>query len=328
MIFVGNDWAEGHHDVYLMDDDGTRLGYARLPEGIQGIARFHEMVAEHTSDAAEVVVGIETDRGLWVGALVAAGYVVYGINPRAVSRYRDRHSLGGAKSDRGDAKVLADLVRTDRHNHRPVAGDSPESDAIKIMARTHQNLIWARTRHTNQVRNALREYYPAALETFDDLAHHDALAVLGRAPTPALGARLTLPQIRAALKRGGRKRNLDPVARKIQKGLRAAHLSAPGPVADAFGATVGALVSIIGDTNRQISQLEATLQTRFSQHPDAVIYHSQPGLGTVLGARALGEFEVRPPPLHQRQVSPQLRRHVAHHRGVGPQTCCLGPPRP
>ncbi len=125
MIFVGNDWAEGHHDVYLLDEGGTRLGYGRIPEGIQGIARFHQMVAEHTSDAAEVVVGIETDRGLWVGALVAAGYLVYAINPRAVSRYRDRHSLGGAKSDRGDAKVLADLVRTDRHNHRPVAGDSP-----------------------------------------------------------------------------------------------------------------------------------------------------------------------------------------------------------
>ena len=290
MIFVGNDWAEGHHDVYLMDEGGSRLGFARLPEGLAGVAKLHEMIAEHASDPAEVVVGIESDRGLWVAALIGAGYLVYAINPRAVSRYRDRHSLGGAKSDRGDAKVLADLVRTDRHNHRPVAGDSPGAEGIKIVARTHQNLIWARTRHTNQLRNALREYYPAALETFSDLAGRDAVAVLGRAPTPALGARLTLPQIRAALKRGGRRRNLDPVARKIQKGLRAAHLSAHPAVADAFGATVGALVSIIGDTNRQINNLEATLQTRFEQHPDAVIYHSQPGLGTVLGARALGEF--------------------------------------
>ena len=140
MIFVGNDWAEGHHDVYLMDEGGTRLGFARLPEGLGGVARFHQMVAEHASEAAEVVVGIETDRGLWVGALVGAGYVVYAINPKAVSRYRDRHRLGGAKSDRGDAKVLADLVRTDRHNHRPVAGDSPEADGIKIVARAHQNL--------------------------------------------------------------------------------------------------------------------------------------------------------------------------------------------
>ena len=213
-LFVGNDWAEGHHDVYVMDYDGARLGFARFPEGIKGIGGLHEMVAKHASEPAEVVVGIETDRGLWVGALVAAGYQVYAINPKAVSRYRDRHSLGGAKSDRGDAKLLADLVRTDRHNHRPVAGDSPESGGIKIMARVHQNLIWARVRHTNQMRNALREYYRAALETFGDLAHRDAVAILGRAPTPTLGARLTLPQIRAAVQRAGRKRNLDKTARR------------------------------------------------------------------------------------------------------------------
>jgi len=317
MIFVGNDWAEGHHDVYLMDEGGARLGFARLPEGIEGMARFHEMVGEHTSEAVEVVVGIETDRGLWVAALIGAGYQVYAINPKAVSRYRDRHRLGGAKSDRGDAKVLADLVRTDRHNHRAVAGDSPESDGIKIVARAHQNLIWVRVRHTNQVRNALREYYPAALETFDDLAHRDALAVLGRAPTPSAGARLTLPQIRAALKRAGRRRNLDTVARQIQKGLRGAHLSAPRPVADAFGATVGSLVRIIAETNRQITELEKTLGARFSQHPDAVIYHSQPGLGTVLGARALGEFGDDP----DRYTSAKSRRNYA---GTSPITVASG----
>ena len=317
MVFVGNDWAEGHHDVYLMDEGGSRLGFARLPEGIEGVARFHEMVGEHTSEAAEVVVGIETDRGLWVAALIGAGYRVYAINPKAVSRYRDRHSLGGAKSDRGDAKVLADLVRTDRHNHRRVAGDSPEADGIKIVARAHQNLIWARVRHTNQVRNALREYYPAALETFDDLAHRDALAILGRAPTPSMGARLTLPQIRAALKRGGRQRNIDAVARRIQQGLRGAHLRAPRPVADAFGATVRSLVRIIAETNRQITQLEKTLDTRFGQHPDADIYHSQPGLGTVLGARALGEFGDDP----DRYTSAKSRRNYA---GTSPITVASG----
>ncbi len=317
MIFVGDDWAEAHHDVCLMDEAGTRLAGRRLPEGLAGVAQLHEMIAEHTSDPAEVVLGIETDRGLWVGALVAAGYQVYAINPKAVSRYRDRHSMGGAKSDRGDAKVLADLVRTDRHNHRPVAGDSPEADGIKIMARAHQNLKWARVRHTNQMRNALREYYPAALETFDDLAHRDALAVLGKAPTPTLGTRLTLPQIRAALQKAGRRRNLDKVARRIQKGLRGAHLTAPEPVENALGTTVASLVNIIVETNHQIEQLEQTLETRFREHPDAVIYHSQPGLGTVLGARALGEFGDDP----QRYTSAKSRRNYA---GTSPITIASG----
>ena len=328
MIFVGDDWAEAHHDVCLMDEAGTRLAARRLPEGLPGVGVLHEMVADHASDAGEVVVGIETDRGLWVGALVAAGYQVYAINPKAVSRYRDRHSLGGAKSDRGDAKVLADLVRTDRHNHRRVAGDSPGVEGMKIVARAHQNLIWARVRHTNQLRNALREYYPAAIETFDNLADRDTLVILGRAPTPSVGARLTVTQIRAALKAAGRRRNLDKTARRIQAGLRGAQLAAPRPVEDAYGTTVASLVRIIAETNRQISELEATLHTRFREHPDAVIYLSQPGLGTVLGARALGEFEVRPRPLHQRQVTQKLRRHVAHHHRVGTQTRRRGTSRP
>ena len=314
MIFVGDDWAEAHHDVCLMDEAGTRLAARRLPEGLPGVAVLHEMVADHTSDAGEVVVGIETDRGLWVGA----GYQVYAINPKAVSRYRDRHSLTGAKSDRGDAKLLADLVRTDRHNHRPVAGDSPEVEAIKVVARAHQNLIWARVRHTNQLRNALREYYPAAIETFPNLADRDTLAILGRAPTPSQGTRLTVTQIRAALKTAGRRRNLDATARKIQQGLRGAQLAAPRPVEDAYGTTVASLVRIIAETNRQISELEATLHTRFGEHPDAAVYLSQPRLAKrARRPDARRVFEVRPRPLHQRQVTQKLRRHVAYHHRVG-----------
>src|ERR1700758_1530049 len=206
MIFIGDDWAEDHHDVYLMDEAGRRLASRRLPEGLTGIRQLHELIAGHAEEPTEVVVGIETDRGLWVGALSAVGYQVYGINPLAVARYRDRHHISGAKSDAGDAKLLADLVRTDRHNHRRIAGDSAEAEAIKVLARAHQSLIWARTHHTLRLRSALREYYPAALEAFEDLDDRDALAVLGRAPTPELAATLGLPAIRSALKRGGRQR--------------------------------------------------------------------------------------------------------------------------
>jgi transposase len=145
------------------------------------------LIAAHCEDPAQVMVGIETDRGLWVTALVAAGYQVWAINPMAAARYRDRHHISGAKSDSSDAKLLADLVRTDRHNHRQVAGDTPDADAVKVLARAHQSLIWARTRHANMLRSALREYYPAALEAFDSLTDRDALAVLGRAPDSGAG---------------------------------------------------------------------------------------------------------------------------------------------
>jgi transposase len=120
MILVGVDWAEARHDVHVQDERGRRLGGGRLPEGTAGIARFHELAAHHAGDTPQVVIGIETDRGLFAGALVAAGYQVYAVNPMSASRYRDRHSASGAKSDPGDAKVLADLVRTDRS--QPPAG--------------------------------------------------------------------------------------------------------------------------------------------------------------------------------------------------------------
>ncbi len=170
MIFVGDDWAEAHHDVYVCDEAGAKLASKRLPEGVEGLAKLHDLVASHVDGPGEVVVGIETDRGLWVNALVEAGYVVYTINPKAASRYRDRHSLSGAKSDPGDAKMLAELVRTDRHNHRQVAGDTALAEGIKILARAHQSLVWERTRTTNRLRSSLREYFPAALDTFSELA--------------------------------------------------------------------------------------------------------------------------------------------------------------
>ncbi|MDR3654427.1 MAG: IS110 family transposase, partial [Mycobacterium sp.] len=320
MIFVGDDWSEDHHDVYLMDEAGKRLGSRRLPEGLVGIRQLHELIATHAEEPEQVVVGIETDRGLWVGALTGAGYQVYALNPLAVARYRDRHHVSGAKSDASDAKLLADLVRTDRHNHRLIAGDSADAEAIKVLARAHQNLIWSRTRHTNALRNALREYYPAALVAFEDLSHGDALAVLDRAPTPVQGTHLPLSAIQAALKRGGRQRNIAARAREIRAALRSEQLAAPAPVAAAFGATTRAAVGIITELDRQIGELETTLAEHFETHPDADIYLSLPGLGVILGARVLGEFGDDP----NRYTDAKSRKNYA---GTSPLTIASGKKR-
>jgi transposase len=317
MIFVGDDWAEAHHDVYLCDEAGTRLTARRLPEGIEGVAAFHVLVATHAADPAEVVVGIETDRGLWVQSLVEAGYAVYAINPKAASRYRDRHSLSGAKSDPGDAKMLAELVRTDRHNHRQVAGDSDLAEGVKVLARAHQNLIWERTRHTNRLRSALREYFPAALDTFTELADRDTLAVLGRAPTPAEARKLTPSRVRTLLRTAGRTRNLDTRAQTIVEGLRVDTLTAPAPVVAAFGATTRAQIAIIAALNEQIAKLDGELAAHFEQHPDADIYLSLPGIGVILGARVLAEFGDDP----NRYADAKSRKNYA---GTSPITRASG----
>ena len=241
-VFVGHDWAEVHHDIYIEDADGGRLGKAGVPDGIEGVARLHEMLADTGVEPGEVVVATETDRGLFVGALVAAGYVVLAVNPLSVARYRERHSTSGAKSDPGDAFLLAEIARLDRHNHRPVAGDSELAEAVKVLARSHQSMVWTRQRQTNQLRSTLREFYPTALEAFDGLASSDALAVLAIAPTPTLGRRLSRSKIAAALRRGGRQRRIDERSIEIQTALRADHLQASPMIADAMGASVAATV--------------------------------------------------------------------------------------
>jgi hypothetical protein len=291
VLFVGVDWAEDHHDVCVMAEDGKVLGKRRVPDSVAGIGELHGLIAEHSGDDEPVIVGIEIDRGLVVYSLLAAGYEVYAVNPMASARYRDRHATSGAKSDPGDAKVLADLVRTDRHNHRPIAGDSELAEGVKLVARAHQSAIWGRQRQLNALRSALREYYPGALVAFGtDLASTDALAILAIAPTPELGRGLSRSKIASALRKGGRQRNVERRTEEIQSALRAEQLEAPELIAHAHGLITRSAVSLITTYNEQIVELEGALSEHFEQHPDAKVVLSLPGLGTVLGARVLGEF--------------------------------------
>ena len=309
MLLVGDDWAEDHHDVELMDAAGRTLARARLPEGAAGMARLHAMIGEQLGDgdeAAEVRVGIETDRGLWVMALAAAGYVVYGVNPLQVARYRERQGVSGAKSDTADAHALADMVRTDAHQLRPVAADSPGSQAVKVVARAHKTLIWERTRHVQRLRHALRDFFPAALEAFEDLDAPDTLELLARAPDPASAARLTTAQVSAVLKRA-RRRNIKEKATAIRAALRGPQLAQPPEVTAACAAVVRALAAVITALSEQIQAMEVQVQAHFRQHPDAEIILSQPGLGHILGARVLGEFGDDP----HRYTSSKARKNYA-----------------
>jgi hypothetical protein len=311
------DWAEAHHDVHVQDENGRRLAGGRLPEGAEGIARFNELAGAHAEDPGEVVIGIETDRGLFVTALIAAGYQVFAVNPMSTSRYRDRHSTSGAKSDPGDAKVLADMVRTDRHNHRPVAGDSQDAGAVKVLARAHQSMVWSRRRQASMLRSVLREFYPAALAAFDDLTSADALEVLRIAPGPDGGAALSKARIAAALRRGGRQRRTDQRTAEIAAALRSPQLAAPPAVAAAMSASVSASVAVIATMNAQIAGLARELEAGFEQHPDAVVVRSLPGLGTILGARVLGEFGDAP----NRYATAKCRKNYA---GTSPITRASG----
>jgi transposase len=234
MLFVGHDWAEDHHDIAVIDSDGKRLATAKLPEGASGVSRLVGLLAELGVGVDEVVVGTETDRGLFVGALVAGGAEVYAVNPKIAERYRDRLRTSKVKSDALDALVLAEMVRTDRHLHRRVAADSAEVEGLKAFTRGHKDLIWRRQQFANQLRSALRDFYPAALEAFGtDLAHPHALAVLGAGRTPSAGRKLTARRIAGLLRRRGRQRYVDVRAAELAVALRVEELSTPEPVGEA-----------------------------------------------------------------------------------------------
>jgi transposase len=319
LLCVGGDWAEDHHDVELMDEAGRVLAKARLPEGVAGIARLHAMIADHLgedAEAAEVSVGIETDRGPWVATLVAAGYTVYAVNPLQAARYRERHAVSGAKSDPADAHTLADMVRTDAHQLRPVATDSSKSEAVKVVARAHKTLIWERSRHTLRLRHSLREYFPAALEAFDDLDAADTLELLAKAPDPASAAKLNRNQIRAALKHA-RRRDIDAKTASIQAALRSEQLRRDPIITGAYAATTRSIAAVLTVLNQQIKTLQGQVEEHFGQHPDAETILSQPGLGPILGARVLAEFGDAP----GRYADAKARKNYA---GTSPITRASG----
>jgi transposase len=326
VLFVGDDWAEDHHDVEVVDHDGQVLARRRLPEGLDGVTRLHALIAEFMPSewaeweparaAAMVKVGIETDRGAWVSALVSAGYEVFAINPMSVARYRDRHSTSGAKSDAGDAHVLAEIVRLDRAHHRPAAGDSDVGEAIQLTARTHQSLVWDRTRHVLRLRSALREFFPAALQAFTDLDAPDALELLARAPDPDRAAGLSTSRITAALRRANR-RDVDDKAAQLQHILSTEQLRQPRVIQSAYAAIVASEVAIIEALNTQIGQLGEVVAAHFGRHSDAEIYASQPGLGVILAARVLGEFGDDP----HRYLDAKARKSYA---GTAPITRASG----
>ncbi|MEV6537396.1 IS110 family transposase [Streptomyces sp. NPDC051639] len=321
MLLIGDDWAEDHHDVEVQDASGRKLASANLPEGVAGIAKLHELVARHGGadlDPAGVVVGIETDRGSWVQALIASGYQVFAINPRQVNRFKERYGSSGAKSDKGDAHALADMVRIDRDQLRPVAGDSEQAQAVKVVARAHQSLIWERTRTFQRLRSTLREYFPGALKAYADLAltSTDALELLIKAPSPATAAKLTRTQITTVLTRH-RRHNRDAKAATIQSALREQQLGLPEPVTAAYAAAATAHARLIIALNEQIALMEEQVRAHFLAHPDAEIYLSMPGIGEITGARVLAEFGDDP----TRYASAKARKNYA---GTSPITRASG----
>lgn len=294
-VSCGIDWAEDHHDVALVDANGNLLSKRRIGDDAAGFTELLALLAD-AGDTAEdpIPVAIETGRGLLVARLRATGRKVYAINPKAVDRYRDRHSVARKKSDAGDALVLAHILRTDQAAHRPLPVDSELAQAIAVLARAQQDAVWERTCAHNKLRSLLREYYPSLLAAFapkrDGIVRPEARAVLAAAPTPRAAAQLTVADLREVLGRAGRQRGLDAEARRLHDVLTGEYLHHPPLVEDAFGAQAAALLRQLEAACANADELATAAIDHFDQHPDAEIITSLPGLGSLSGARVLAEI--------------------------------------
>ncbi|MGB9137076.1 MAG: IS110 family transposase [Pseudonocardiaceae bacterium] len=294
-VFCGIDWAEAHHDIALVDDQGTLIAKRRISDDAAGFAVLITLLADAGDSAdAPIPVAIETSRGLLVACLRATGRRVYAINPMAVSRYRDRHSVSRKKSDAGDALVLANILRTDLAAHRPLPADSELAQATAVLARAQQDAIWERTCAHNKLRSLLREYYPALLAAFTTkrggLLRPEARALLAAAPTPRAAAQLTITQLATLLRRAGRQRGIDAEASRIQAILRTEYLHQLPLVEDAFGRQALALLRALDTAYTNAEDLASATIDHFGKHPDAEIITSLPGLGSLTGARVLAEI--------------------------------------
>jgi hypothetical protein len=279
-LYCGIDWATAHHDVAVIDGEGKVVARGRVGNDAAGFAALLTLLAEAGDTATDPIpVGIETDRGLWVAALRETGRVIYPINPLAASSYRSRYSVSGAKSDATDAVLLANIIRTDAAAHRALPSDTELAQAIRVLARAQQDAVWARGQVGNQVRDLLKDFYPAALVAFaglpeGGLARADARTILAAAPTPVQAAKLTAARLRRLLVTAGRQRHLDRDVERLRDVFGGIYLHQPPVVEKAMGIHLAALLGQFDAACAATDELTEAAIAHFEQHPDAAIITS------------------------------------------------------
>jgi transposase len=295
-LTCGIDWSDDHHDVAVVDEDGTVMAQTRITNDAAGVGELWAVLAAagETADAL-APVAIETSKGLLVAALLASGRSVYAINPLATSRYRDRHRSSRAKSDAEDAIVLANILRTDAHVHRPLPANTDEVKALQVLTRAQQDAVADRVQVTNRIRALLKQFFPAALEAFARGGKHrlDSPAcrtILAVAPTPALAAKLSAARLSSLLRRAGRTRGIAAETVALQHLLGTTQLRQPLAVEAAMGRQLIGLIGQLDAICQSVEQLTDAAEGAFAAHGQASVIVSFPGVGALTGARLLAEI--------------------------------------
>lgn len=286
-VVTGIDWASGEHEVCVLDGvktaaaftiEHSRLGFEKLVERLRGFG-----------PAEEIPVAIERPDGRLVDRLLEAGHPVVPVSPNAIKAWREAEVASGAKSDPGDARVIAEYLRVLGHRLRPLEPFSDETRALRAAVRARDDLVAQRTAAHNQLEATLDAFWPGAKAVFSDVTTEVALAFLERYPTPASAARLGEKRMAAFLTKHGYSGRRSPA--ELLARLRSAPEGlAEGAEAEARRDVVLGFVRVIRALNRSIKDLTRLVVAHLGEHPDGVIFTSLPRSGQVNAAQMLAEW--------------------------------------
>lgn len=288
-VFVGIDWASADHAVCVLDQSGRQLAAFTTEHTAEGIAALVRRLSKLVTDPADAPIAIERPNGRLVDLLLEAGHPVIPVSPNAIKTWREGEVLSGAKSDAGDARVIAEYLRLRMHRLAPVTPYSPQTNALRIAVRTRDDVVALRVRVSNQLRALLDAHWPGAATVFADLASPIALAFLLAYPTPNSAARLAEKRIAAFLTRNGYS-GRRPAAQVLAR-LRSAPPGTTDPtVSEALRESVVALVGIVQAVNTAEKTLGRDITRQMQTHPDGAIFTSLPRSGQINAAQMLAEW--------------------------------------
>jgi len=287
-MFAGIDWATDEHAVCVLDAGGRVVDRFSIGHTADGFERLVSRLARH-GDPTSLAVAIERPDGRLVDRLLDAGHPVVPVKTTAIKAWREAEVGSGAKSDPGDARVIADYLRLRRADLRELRPFSEETRALRAVVRSRTDLVEARVAAGNQVAAILAAFWPGAGELFADISSEIALAFLERYPTPVSAARLGETRMAGFLRKHGYSGRRSPA--ELLARLHAAPAGlADGPESEARRDAVLAMIRVVRALNASIKDLDRAVVAHLDEHPDAVVFRSLPRAGQVSAAQMLAEW--------------------------------------
>ena len=288
LFFTGIDWAAETHAVCVMDAGGTIVAGFTIEHSADGIALLTGRLARYGTPGS-MPVAIERPNGRLVDLLLEAGHPVVPVSPNAIKTWREGEVLSGAKSDAGDAAVIAEYLRLRQHRLRTAVPYSDETLALRTVVRSRGDLVEMRVAATNQLSALLEAHWPGARAIFADVESPISLKFLTRYPTPAAAAHLGEKRMAAFLvKHGysGRRTAAELLARLRAAPAGTNRESLTEALRDAVLAAVGVLAAL----NASVKSLDRSVAAHLGEHPDGAIFTSLPRSGQVNAAQVLAEW--------------------------------------